>query len=87
MLMGEGLAGPAQALSATCATCLPLLPAWDATDVQGKLPAMMPVYVLFPVISREISAHGGSRSVWLQRHSAAGGEADSKQGSLECAKT
>lgn len=84
---GGGLAGPAQALSDTCATCLPLLPAWDVTDVQGKLPAMMPVCFVPCDQQRGISAHGGSRSVWLQRHFAAGGEANSKQGSLECAKT
>lgn len=36
---------------------LPLLPAWDVTDLQGKLPAMMPAHVLSPVISREGFQH------------------------------
>lgn len=50
-------------LSDTCPTYLPLLPAWDVTELQGKLVAMVPAHVLSPVISRGISARGGSRSV------------------------
>lgn len=85
-LMGEAWLGQHRPL-VTLVPRLPLLPAWDVTDVQGKLPAMMPVCFVPCDQQRGISAHGGSRSVWLQRHFAAGGEADSKQGSLECAKT
>lgn len=45
-----------------------LLPAWDVTDLQGRLPAMMPACVLSPVVSREGFQRGGNRRVWLQRH-------------------
>lgn len=50
--MGKAWLCQHRSLSDTCATYLPLLPAWDVADLQGKLPAMMPVHVLSPVISR-----------------------------------